>query len=419
MSRAQSDNNQGAVQGGRGRNWTSRGPVYGYGSWGGRAELSESYRHALESLPLLTQEEELQRTKEFNEARLAISKTLDEYPRVLACCLASVQKGRERQLLLSFFGNDDDDIMQPELEARILKLVQALPGQLESGDGVPEAFKELQQCCQWTSRLYVTALERLFDKGYPNLKMSPKAMEQLLERLRPHREHMYQAKNALVEGNLRLVVRIARSYACRAMTIEDLVQEGNIGLMRAVEHFDASRKHKFCTYAGYWIRQAISRSLTNFGRAIRVPANIIYDVARIRRCEQEMLHRDGELPSAETIAQALNMSPSRVRALMKMTQQPMSLQSISNDERNWEETLPESLSVAHSERERMDEIRASLEQSLEALDERERNIIIRHFGLMGQPSETLEQLGLAFNLSSERIRQIEMEAIKKMRRLKG
>jgi len=222
----------------------------------------------------------------------------------------------------------------------------------------------------------------------------------------------------LVEGNLRLVVRIARSYVCRSMTLEDLVQEGNIGLMRAVESFDVSRKHKFCTYAGYWIRQAISRALTNFGRAIRVPAHIIYDVSRIRRCEQELLQRDGELPTPETIAQVLQMTAARVRALSKMMQQPISLQSISTDERSWEETLPESASTSHSERERMDDIRASLEQSLEALNERERSIIIRHFGLMGHPSETLEQLGEAFNLSSERIRQIEMEAIKKMRRMK-
>ena len=386
-------------------------------------ELEISYMRQVANFQILTPEEEQKWTRQYAHHRKILLEHLRHFTNL---CMAVIKELSEKDpppRLTNFFGLTEQ--ADAELDMRIhfqqlLERLEKLPATAicyasRKNDPAQRPFWESIAPLEFKSAFFSYCLEK-FNSGDIGAFISQEAWQKIRPGIAHSIDNMKQAFNTLIERNLRLVISIAAKYMGTGIQLADLAQEGNIGLMKAVEHFDCTYGHRFSTYASYWIRQAVTKYITRHCRIIRMPANTVAQIASIRNAEMEFIAANGTAPTDEEIAEKTGLSATNVRTLKKMNQQPISLQSIVMDDNTMEDFVPDEENYRHpSTIIDNHNLNSTISQLMETLEERERTVIRMRFGLDDNEPHTFVEISKELGLSSERIRQIEGTALRKLR----
>ncbi len=430
-----------------------KGEVEPWRLWGSSG-LMPSYLHDIGNFPRLTPEEEDRWAKQYSFNHAQVRRMIQEHPQVIIDKLAMLQKSDDRKGFATYLvfnagetaedGGAEDEMRGDDafdsVEMDDLREIVDDPAGFLRGvvkdHNVRNPFQKDDEGLRldmaktiapflrtsgkihFQLRFFTACVDYFMEGDWHEEGLSPKEQARLKEEMRGYVKAKQEAMNALVEGNLRLVIAVARRFTTSLMSLADMVQEGNIGLMRAVETFEWERGHKLSTYATYRIRHAITTALNSKGRPIRVPSNILRQLAKIRRVEQEFTMTHDREPDDTELARLVNVSPARLRALKRMGQQPLSLQAIQSNGRGWEGILGDKADPL-ADRIKEEAVNDALSSALATLRPNEKDILERHFGLNGRPVQSLMAIGEVYGLTGERIRQIESAALQKMRQVFG
>lgn len=298
--------------------------------------------------------------------------------------------GNDEELIL----DDDMDIdkLDDEEEVELDKIDLSVPEGVSIEDPVRMYLKEIGKVSLLTADEEIELAQRM-EKGDEN------------------------AKKRLAEANLRLVVSIAKRYVGRGMLFLDLIQEGNLGLIKAVEKFDYRKGYKFSTYATWWIRQAITRAIADQARTIRIPVHMVETINKVKKVSSQLLHTNGHEPTADEISDELDMPVDKVREIMRVAQEPVSLETPIGEEEDSHlgDFIPDDDAPAPADAASHTLLKEQLAEVLDTLTPREEKVLRLRFGLEDGRSRTLEEVGKEFNVTRERIRQIEAKALRKLR----
>ena len=325
---------------------------------------------------------------------------------------------------------DDDIILDDEDEVEVEKIDLSVPEGVSVEDPVRMYLKEIGKVPLLSADEEIELAQNMEDGAVATEKInvlkgrldgaSEEEKAEIKEEIKTLQRDVDKgadAKKRLAEANLRLVVSIAKRYVGRGMLFLDLIQEGNLGLMKAVEKFDYKKGYKFSTYATWWIRQAITRAIADQARTIRIPVHMVETINKLIRVSRQLLQELGREPSPEEIAKEMNMPVERVREILKISQEPVSLETPIGEEEDShlgdfikDDNVPVPADAAA-----FTLLKEQLEEVLGTLTEREQKVLTLRFGLEDGRARTLEEVGKEFNVTRERIRQIEAKALRKLR----
>ncbi len=309
----------------------------------------------------------------------------------------------------------------PEDEVDVMVMANSKWEDLQDGFGIVVA--DLESSLDDPVRMYLREIGRVpLLNAEEEVRLAQHMERGKAERLKPAPNRFYiedgeEAQRRLTEANLRLVVSVAKKYIGRGMSLLDLIQEGNIGLIRAVEKFDYTKGYKFSTYATWWIRQAITRAIADQARTIRIPVHMVETINRLIRISRRLLQDLGREPTSEEIAEQMEISAEKVREIIKVSQEPVSLETPIGEEEDSHlgDFIEDHTALAPAEAASHQLLKEQVEDVLDSLTERERKVLQLRFGLDDGRSRTLEEVGKEFHVTRERIRQIEAKALRKLR----
>lgn len=399
------------------------------------------YLKQMGSIPLLTREEEINLAKRIEEAEIKFAESLFKTYFARKEAIAIINSVLKEE-------TNAEDVIKDELERRgrlikdLAKILEHVRHTRVGSDLSAKSIAEFKLTSTVNEDIVakindiITDIERterfLKAKKKPaNMADLKKKRDSLLKELgepvsrvkeqlreiKTRQSRFNKAKKLLVEANLRLVVSIAKKYINRGLSFLDLIQEGNMGLIRAVEKFEYKRGYKFSTYATWWIRQAITRSIADQARTIRIPVHMTETINKIIRVSRVFVQEYGREPAAQEIAKEMRLPVTKVKEILKISQVPISLQTPIGDEgdTHFGDFIEDKKAVSPANATLHSMLKEEITQVLSSLDDRERKILELRFGIMDGTSRTLEEVGAEFNVTRERVRQIESKALRKLR----
>jgi RNA polymerase primary sigma factor len=389
----------------------------------GGADLVDTYLKSVGRFPMLKLDEEHEYVRILEEGkaelkRISLSSPL-AIPRILALG-ANIKQGLVKaQDVLRYPGE-----WKETYEAEFMRLYNRVKRQVGRRD-MERAVKTINEM-SLSFREIEKMLKRLVfigkqvEKGITadmeKLGIEEPALREMVARIEQEEAKVKVAKDELIKANLRLVVSIAKKYVNRGLTLLDLIQEGNIGLMKAADRYESGKGTKFSTYSTWWIRQRITRAILDQARTIRLPVHLIEESTRISRIYTKFMREKGREPAPDEISKIMGLSVTRVNEILRAIQEPVSLETpILSEEKELKDVIIDEKSVSPFKTLENNEASNRIEEVLSSLTEREEKIIRMRFGIGVGTEHTLEEVGKFFNLTRERIRQIEIKALKKLR----